>query len=50
MKNLFSNETKRESKKFHVLTSTEMLNVRGGNDTKPPTKEKDIWDLENGDN
>ncbi len=46
MKNFFNKETKSESKKFYVLTSTEMLKVRGGTDTKPPTKEIDIWDLE----
>ena len=34
-----------EKRNFDVLTSTEMLQVRGGGDVKPATRDKDIFDL-----
>jgi len=43
MKRTFANTE--EKRNFDVLTSTEMLQVRGGGDTKPNTRDKDIFDL-----
>jgi len=43
MKRTFANTE--EKRNFDVLTSTEMLQVRGGGDTKPASREKDIFDL-----
>ena len=49
MKRLFNKSNKSDSQNFHVLTSNEMLKVRGGSDTKPPSREKDFFDLEDTD-
>ncbi len=43
MKRTFANTE--EKRNFDVLTSTEMLKVRGGGDTKPNSRDKDIFDL-----
>jgi len=43
MKRTFANTE--EKRNLDVLTSTEMLKVRGGGDTKPNSREKDIFDL-----
>ncbi len=32
---------------FDVLNSNEMLKVRGGEDVRPRTRDKDVFDLEN---
>lgn len=46
MKKFFaSTEEKKNFKSFDVLTSNEMLQVRGGSDVKPNTREKDIFDF-----
>ena len=46
MKRFFSNTQKRANLKgFEVLTSNEMLKVRGGN-TRPATRQKDILEEE----
>jgi hypothetical protein len=47
MKRFFNNTEKRNLQSFEVLTSTEMLKVRGGGDTRPATREKDILEPEN---
>ncbi len=45
MKRFFANtEKKANVKGFEVLTSSEMLKVRGGSDTKPGSREKDIFE------
>ncbi len=47
MKRFFSNTQKRVNlKSFEVLTSNEMLKVRGGGDTRPATRQKDILEEE----
>ncbi len=47
MKRFFSNTQKRANfQGFEVLTSNEMLKVRGGADTKPATRQKDILEEE----
>lgn len=52
MKRLFNSTKKRNLKDFYILSSEEMLKVRGGtdgdSDTKPASREKDIFDLEGG--
>ena len=49
MKRFFANTEKKENfKGFEVLTTNEMLKVRGGADTKPITRSKDL--LEEGTN
>jgi hypothetical protein len=46
MKKFFeSTEEKRNFNGFDVLTSNEMLQVRGGSDVKPDTRDKDIFDF-----
>ena len=43
MKRFFSNSVKRaQVKGFEVLTSGEMLKVKGGGDIRPATRSKDI--------
>ncbi len=45
MKRFFSTNEKRVNfKSFEVLTSNEMLKVRGGGDTKPASREKDLYE------
>jgi hypothetical protein len=45
MKRFFaSTEKKANFKGFEVLTSSEMLKVRGGVDTKPGSRDKDLLD------
>ena len=44
MKRTFANTE--EKRTFDVLTSTEMLQVRGGGDTKPNSRSKDIFDID----
>lgn len=49
MKSIFaSSNVKKESKVFgfELLSENEMLNVRGGNDEKPKSRPKDIYDDE----
>jgi hypothetical protein len=46
MKRIFANTQKRNFNGFNVLTSNEMLQVRGGTDVRPRTREKDIYDLD----
>lgn len=47
MKRFFSNSEKRANfTGFEVLTANEMLKVRGGGDTRPITREKDILEPE----
>jgi hypothetical protein len=46
MKRSFNSSKQRNIKNFYVLSSDEMLKVRGGSDTKPPSREKYIFDLE----
>jgi hypothetical protein len=46
MKRIFANTQKRDFNGFNVLTSNEMLQVRGGTDVRPRTRDKDIFDLE----
>ena len=43
MKRTFANTE--EKRNFDVLNSSEMLQVRGGGDVKPTTRDKDIFDL-----
>jgi hypothetical protein len=47
MKRFFNRSEKRNFQVFEVLTSNEMLKVRGGGDTRPITREKDIFEPEN---
>jgi hypothetical protein len=47
MKKFFNNTKKRNFKDFYVLSSEEMLKIRGGSDTKPASREKDFFDLDN---
>ena len=44
MKMFFLNTQKRNFAGFEVLTSNEMLKVRGGADTRPVTRSKDIFE------
>lgn len=46
MKRFFNNTEKRNFKGFEVLSSNEMLKVRGGGDTRPATRDKDIFEGE----
>jgi hypothetical protein len=47
MKKFFaSTEEKKNFNDFDVLTSNEMLQVRGGGDVRPNTREKDIFDFD----
>jgi hypothetical protein len=46
MKRFFTNTQKRNFNGFNVLTSNEMLQVRGGTDVRPRTREKDIYDVD----
>ncbi|SHI51522.1 hypothetical protein SAMN05444280_10313 [Tangfeifania diversioriginum] len=47
MKKFFaSTEEKRNFNGFDVLTSNEMLQVRGGGDVRPDTREKDIFEFD----
>jgi hypothetical protein len=46
MKRFFNNSEKRNFQAFEVLTSDEMLKVRGGGDVRPATREKDIFEEE----
>ena len=46
MKRFFNNTEKKNFQSFEVLTSTEMLKVRGGGDTRPATRSKDIFEEE----
>jgi hypothetical protein len=47
MKKFFtSRESKSSFAGFEFLTTNELLKVRGGGDTRPETKPKDIFDLE----
>jgi hypothetical protein len=43
MKRTFANTEERRN--FDVLNSNEMLQVRGGSDIKPATRDKDIYDV-----
>lgn len=48
MKRFFTNSEKKANfKGFEVLTSNEMLKVRGGADTKPASRDKDILEEDN---
>jgi hypothetical protein len=42
MKRFFTNTEKKNFQSFEVLTANEMLKVRGGGDTRPITRDKDI--------
>ncbi|SHF82920.1 hypothetical protein SAMN05444274_11033 [Mariniphaga anaerophila] len=46
MKRFFNNTEKRNVKGFEVLTSNEMLKVRGGGNPRPITRDKDIFEGE----
>jgi len=47
MKRFFANtEEERNFNSFDVLTSNEMLQVRGGSDVKPETRDKDIFEFD----
>jgi hypothetical protein len=47
MKKLFNNRESRISfTGFEFLTSDELLKVRGGGDTRPETKPRDIFELD----
>ncbi len=47
MKRSFANtKEKRNFAGFNVLSANEMLQVRGGGDVRPRTRDKDIYDLE----
>ena len=51
MKKFFaSTEEKRNFNGFDVLTSNEMLQVRGGSDVKPATRDKEIFEFDEGGN
>jgi len=46
MKRFFKNrDSKRNFSGFQFLTSNELLQVRGGGDSRPETKPKDIFDI-----
>jgi hypothetical protein len=49
MKRFFNNTEKKNFPGFEVLTSNEMLKVRGGGDTRPATRDKDIFEGEKRD-
>jgi len=44
MKRFFNKSEKSNFQGFAVLTSDEMLKVRGGGDTRPITRSKDIFE------
>jgi len=44
MKRIFASTQKRNFNGFNVLTSNEMLQVRGGTDVRPRTRDKDIFE------
>ena len=45
MKSFFSRiEKSANTPSFEILTSDEMLKVRGGGDTRPVTREKDLFE------
>ena len=46
MKKFFNNTEKKNFPSFEILTSSEMLKVRGGGDTRPVTRSKDIFEGE----
>lgn len=47
MKRFFNKSEKRNFQAFEVLTANEMLKVRGGGDTRPITRDKDMLEPEN---
>jgi hypothetical protein len=47
MKRFSTINGKRNIAGFEVLSVNEMLQVRGGADTKPASREKDVYELEN---
>jgi hypothetical protein len=46
MKRFSTINGKRNFTGFEVLSANEMLKVRGGTDTKPASREKDVYDLD----
>lgn len=44
MKRFFNKSEKSNFQGFEVLTTNEMLKVRGGGDAKPITRQKDIFE------
>ncbi|MEE4286657.1 MAG: hypothetical protein V2I31_10920 [Mariniphaga sp.] len=46
MKRFFNNTEKKNFQAFEVLTTNEMFKVRGGGDTRPATRDKDIFEGE----
>jgi len=45
MKAIITNTENLKGFDFEVLTENEMLEVRGGTDVKPVTRDRDIYDL-----
>lgn len=46
MKAIITNTEELKGFGFEVLTANEMIEVRGGDDTKPVTRDRDILDIE----